>query len=162
MRAHAASGFGGGRPAPVRGAVAAALLAVVAVVVGACGGGSAAEDDGVPSGVATTPAPTPSATASLVPPTDITAVGGVAVSVEDADWVQVADGHVWTTLGTEVAQQLDPTTGKELKSVPLGGQVCTAMDHGFDALWVAGVQHPGEGAAARPRHREGAGPHRGP
>ena len=66
-----------------------------------------------------------------------------ALPVKDADWVQVADGHVWTTLGTEVAQQLDPESGAELTSVPLGGQVCTAMDQGFDALWVAVCSTPG-------------------
>ena len=138
MRARTASGFGGGRPAPAPGAVAAVLLAVLA---GGCG---AAEEEGAPSVAVTTPAPTPSPTVSLVPPTDITAVGGVALPVDDADWVQVADGHVWTTLGTEVAQQLDPSTGAELKSVPLGGPVCTAMDQGFDALWIAVCSIPAQ------------------
>jgi len=137
MRALTASGFGGGRQAPVRAAVGAVLLAVLA---GGCG---AAEGEGESSVVAASAAPTPSPTASLVPASDITSVGGVALPVDDADWVQVVDGHVWTTLGTEVAVQLDPSTGSELKSVPVGGQVCTAMDQGFDSLWIAVCSTPG-------------------
>ena len=136
MRAHAASGFGGVRPAPR--AVAAVLLAVLA---GGCG---AAEGDGDSSVTVTSAAPTtstPSPTQSLVPPTDITAVGGVAVAVADADWVQVADGHVWTTLGTEVAVQLDPATGAE----EVGAARWTGLTHGpgFDALWIAVCSNPG-------------------
>jgi virginiamycin B lyase len=127
----------GGRPAPARGATAVVLLAVLAA------GCSTPSSSKVTQGV-TPPTPTASPTPSLVPPTDITAVGGVPLPVKDADWLQVADGNVWTTLGTEVAQQLDPTTGKELKSVPLGGQVCTAMDQGYDALWVAVCSTPGK------------------
>jgi virginiamycin B lyase len=137
MGARTSSGRGGVRPAPVRGAAAVVLLAALAA------GCSTPSSSKVTQGV-TPPTPTASPTPSLVPPTDITAVGGVPLPVKDADWVQVADGNVWTTLGTEVAQQLDPTTGKELKSVPLGGQVCTAMDQGYDALWVAVCSTPGK------------------
>jgi virginiamycin B lyase len=137
MGARTSSGRGGVRPAPVRGAAAVVLLAVLAA------GCSTPSSSKVTQGV-TPPTSTASPTPSLVPPTDITAVGGVPLPVKDADWVQVADGNVWTTLGTEVAQQLDPTTGKELKSVPLGGQVCTAMDQGYDALWVAVCSTPGK------------------
>jgi virginiamycin B lyase len=135
MGARTASRHGGGRPAPARGAAVAVLLAALASGCGTPAVSSVTQ--------AITAPPSPSPTASLVPPTDITAVGGVALSVADADWLQVADGHVWTTLGTEVAQQLDPTTGKELKAVPLGGPVCTAMDHGFDSLWVPVCSTPG-------------------
>ena len=36
--------------------------------------------------------------------------------------------------------------------MPLGGQACTAMDQGFDSLWIAVCSTPGPGAAAgRPR-----------
>jgi virginiamycin B lyase len=139
MATPTASGFGGVRPAPGAAAVVAVLLAVLA---GGCG---AAEGDGASSAAVTSPAPTatPSPTASLVPPTDIASVGGVAVPVDDADWVQVADGHVWTTLGSEVAVQLNRSTGAVLRSVPLGGQSCTAMDQGFDSLWIAVCSSPG-------------------
>jgi len=117
---------------------------LLAAGVGGCGtpvGGAATGSDR-PTPTPTRATPTPSPSPSLVPPTEITSAGGVALTVNDADWVQVADGHVWTTLGTEVAQQLDPATGAELKAVPLGGQVCTAMDHGFHSLWIAVCSNP--------------------
>ena len=137
--ARTASGHGGRRPAPARGAAVAVLLAALAGGCGTPAGSSVTQEVTRP----TSPSRTASPTASLAPPTDITAVGGVALSVADADWVQVAQGHVWTTLGTEVAQQLDSTTGRKGKSVPLGGPVCTAMDQGFGSLWVPVCSTPG-------------------
>jgi DNA-binding beta-propeller fold protein YncE len=68
-------------------------------------------------------------------------VGGSAFAISDADWLQVAGRHVWTTLsqtdGGKV-QQFDGTSGQQLASVfNRGADTCTAMDQGYGSLWAA-------------------------
>jgi virginiamycin B lyase len=118
-----------------------ALVAGMALVIAALAGCSGSQGEVSASTAPATPSASP--TPSLVPATDITAAGGSALPVKDADWVQVAGGHVWTTLGSEFAQQLDAATGAEQVAVPTRGQVCTAMDQGFDSLWIAVCSTPG-------------------
>ncbi|WP_377644205.1 hypothetical protein [Oryzobacter terrae] len=130
--------------------VAAAPAACVLALVAACGIVGDGRPSPVPGGrspAAVPAAPAASATPSpppLPPVTDLAAAGGTTLDVKDADWVQVVDGNVWTTLGSERAVRLDPTTGAETVRVPTGGQVCTAMDQGFGSLWVAVCSTPAQ------------------
>jgi glutamine cyclotransferase len=117
------------------------LLVGAALVMVTLAGCSGSQGEAAASTAPATPSASP--TPSLVPATDITTAGGTALPVKDADWVQVAGGHVWTTLGSEVAQQLDAATGAEQVAVPTKGQVCTAMDQGFGSLWIAVCSSPG-------------------
>ena len=79
------------------------------------------------------------------PIADILKSGGSALDVDDADWLQVLGNHAWTTLSTPgggTVQQLDARTGRPQESIfNQSADTCTAMDVGFDSLWVA-VCHP--------------------
>ena len=66
----------------------------------------------------------------------VDAVGGTTLKVSDADWLAVAAGDAWTTLGRGVVQQLDGEDGTPGIQVPVAGPTCTAMDVGFGSLWV--------------------------
>jgi streptogramin lyase len=63
-------------------------------------------------------------------------VGATALDVPDADWVAIAAGSAWTTLGRGVVQQLAGDDGTPGLEVPVTGPTCTAMDVGFGTLWV--------------------------
>ena len=131
-RVRVATASGGPRSA---GALLAAAV-LLSAAAGSCAG--SAGTTARPSATATPPAArTPTPGSGLPPPTEVTTAGGTALRVEDADWLQVAGGHVWTTLGDETAQQLDASTGALEASVATDGTVCTAMDQGYGSLWLA-------------------------
>ncbi|MEO6411319.1 MAG: hypothetical protein ABIO48_01920 [Pedococcus sp.] len=92
------------------------------------------------------------ATPGWPPITDVLKAGGSALDVDDADWLQVLDDHAWTTLGTPgggTVQQLDARSGQPEKSIfNQSADTCTAMDLGFESLWVA-VCHPISAAVLR-------------
>jgi virginiamycin B lyase len=86
------------------------------------------------------------------PITDILKAGGSALDVDDADWLQVLEDHAWTTLSTPgggTVQQLDARSGQPEESIfNQSADTCTAMDVGFDSLWVA-VCHPSSASVLR-------------
>ncbi len=96
-----------------------------------------------PVGSATPAAATSISVTPLPEPTDIIEAGGEALPVKGADWLQVVDGHAWTTVGVDVALRLDRASGSESARVSTDGPVCTAMDQGFGSLWLAVCTHPG-------------------
>jgi len=114
------------------------------VIVAACLAGAGCAAEGVtPASRATSESVvTPPTTPGWPPVTDILKSGGSALPVYDADWVQVVDGHAWTTLGSGVIQQLDGRTGKELTGVKVVGPTCTAMDVAHGALWMGICSSP--------------------
>ena len=110
-------------------------LLAASLLLAACGGGG--ESPGVSDEA---PGATASVTLERTDWTDITDEGGEALPVDDADWLQVVDGHTWTTLmgvGGAVVQELDATTGAPRASVKMPGPTCTAMDAGYGSLWAA-------------------------
>ncbi len=127
------------RAAP--GSARAVLGAIVLVTSTACGTAgtptapTAAATSSTPS--TSTGAPLPSPSGDLPPIAELSDVGGLAASVPDADWVQVANGAAWSTLGSGELVRLDPRTGRVTTRLDLRGGVCTAMDRGFGSLWVA-------------------------
>ena len=120
------------------------LRATVVVLAAGLAGAACAAEGVTPASRVTTGSATatPPATPGWPPVTDLLKAGGTALPVYDADWVQVVGGHAWTTLGSGVVQQLDGSTGKELKSVKVSGATCTAMDVGQQALWVGVCSSP--------------------
>lgn len=128
----------GSRPRGGRLRTAAGIVAACLVATG-CAAEGATPSSRVSTGSASA---TPPTTPGWPPVTDITKSGGSALPVYDADWVQVVDGHAWTTLGSGVVQQLDGRTGKELAGVKVVGATCTAMDVGHESLWVGVCSSP--------------------
>jgi YVTN family beta-propeller protein len=112
------------------------VVIVTACLTGAACAGSATPRDASAPGQGTSTSAT-----STRPWTDITAAGATTLDIADADWLQVAKAHVWTTLSTPrggTIQQLDAQTGAEQRSIfNAGADTCTAMDLGFGSLWAA-------------------------
>ena len=122
-------------------------LFALAVLVGACGGGGPtpapasptasvappSTRPGSPSPAVATGAPSPTAALPAVQPIEST--GAVAIGdLGQPDWLVVAGGSAWAAgVGTGVGR-LDGKTGKLLGSVAVPGDVCLAMDVGFDAV----------------------------
>ena len=55
------------------------------------------------------------------------------------DWLALAGGSAWGA-GNDGIQQMDGKTGTDIALIPVVS-ICTAMDTGFDALWVADCDH---------------------
>jgi YVTN family beta-propeller protein len=129
------------------------VVIAAACLAGAGCAGSAAPSDGSASREDTsiTTSITTSSTTTR-PWTDLSAAGAATLDIADADWLQVTDDHVWTTLGTPAGgtiQQLDAKSGAEQRSIfNRGADTCTAMDVGFGSLWAA-VCDPTQGSVVR-------------
>ena len=124
------------------------LVAVLGLALGvsacaASGTGAASTSGGTGGTSATAPVrETPGWPAVI----DVRKAGGEALAVPDADWLQVVDGYVWTTISTVEGgrvQELDAATGQPKASVPIrGADTCTAMDQGYGSLWAAVCREP--------------------
>ncbi|KQU68011.1 hypothetical protein [Phycicoccus sp. Root101] len=89
------------------------------------------------SSAVTTSAPS---TKGWPPVSDLVGAGGTALSVQDADWMQVVEGHLWTAVSRPeggVVQQLDDRGRPRTSIANAGAETCTAMDSGFGSLWAA-------------------------
>jgi YVTN family beta-propeller protein len=117
-------------------------LLVASLLLASCGSDAetpTTDTDQSSTSDASSPTPEPSSW------TDITDEGGEALPVADADWLQVAGGSVWTTLGGVAGasvQQLDATTGDPGAAVETPADTCTAMDVGYGSLWAAVCSEP--------------------
>ena len=81
------------------------------------------------------------ASAPLPPVESIETAGAVRLDVPGGrDWVTLAGGFAWAS--SNALDQLDVRTGKLVRTVPLAGPACLAMDTGFDALWVGTCDTP--------------------
>jgi YVTN family beta-propeller protein len=118
-----------------------ALTAATLLIAG-CSSGTATES---PTAIESSPLGISSSSPvarDLPPAEDIDTLGGATLDVPDADWMAVAAGSAWTTLGRGVVQQLDGEDGSPGMEVPVDGPTCTAPDVGFGSLWVP-VCEPG-------------------
>jgi virginiamycin B lyase len=113
------------------GAFAAAALLT------ACSAATPPSPTATPSFTATPePSPSPSPQPSPLALQDIEGAGAMKLEVaNDPDWVTVAGGSAWIAAGTEV-RRFDATTAEPLGSTTVPGEICLAMDAGFDSLWV--------------------------
>jgi streptogramin lyase len=57
-----------------------------------------------------------------------------------ADWITVADGCVWITGIDDGIAQFDAATGHLIRVIGLPEEVCSAIDHGFGAIWAAAAE----------------------
>ena len=109
-------------------------LAGTAAVAG-CGSSSSSDTD------ESSPSASPSARAPLPQVESVEAAGAARVElVGGRDWVAVAGGSAWAA--SDALDQLDGRSGRLLRTVPLPGPACLAMDTGFDALWVGTCDTP--------------------
>jgi len=133
--------------------VFAPLAVLTALVVSAAAGCSASPQTPTLSETPTfspessSPAASPSVTGTASPSglpalQDIESLGMTQLPVNDADWVQVTGGVAWTALAGGTLQGLDTATGDPVVSLQMGGDVVTAMDVGYESLWVAVSSEP--------------------
>lgn len=125
------------RLARMRRITALLSAASLACVLAACGGGG--DDDGTGSAAATSPPATAAAVTGTVPePTDIEAAGATRVpDLGEPDWLMLAGGSAWAAGVDKGVGRLDGTTGALVGSVVVTGEICLAMDVGFESLWAA-------------------------
>lgn len=100
--------------------------------------------------IAPTPGPTlasPSAVATASPistpagPPFIESAGATRIDISPgADWLAIADGHVWTAAGRGIVP-LDPVTGAPGATTEILG-ICLGFDVGYGSLWVGGCDDP--------------------
>ena len=132
------------------------LRFTVCLLVVGCGSGSGSTAPIPTPASATTPpsapapaSPTPAAATPTAQPTpsplgppmvDIGSAGALLLAEGGRpDWLALAGGSAWGA-GNDGIQQMDGKTGADGALVPITG-ICTAMDTGFDALWVADCEH---------------------
>jgi virginiamycin B lyase len=108
------------------------VTAVAAAAIGLCACGG--------SGEQSTP---PSTAAKLPSVTDLGDAGARrAEDVGTPDWLVVAEGSAWAAGVGDGVGRFDGATGKLLGSVAVPGEVCLAMDVGFDSIWVGSCGEP--------------------
>jgi streptogramin lyase len=127
----------------------ALLVAGVALIATGCGD----DDDGSEA----TPATTTAESTESGLPEAITAEGAQSVDLADRlvneitlpapDWMVSAFDSLWVKLDNGDVVRIDPTSGKEIATIPPGGSasLCQGIGSGDDAIWSC----PGEGTIAR-------------
>ena len=114
-------------------------ILVAACSLTACG---ETEDATSTTAATTAAAATAAAATTTAPPgppapEDVEAAGGARIAdIGEPDWLVLAAGSGWAAGVGDGVGQLDGTTGVLLGSVAVPGQVCLAMDVGFDAVWA--------------------------
>lgn len=117
-------------------------LTATTLLVSACSSGTPTESTNSSESSPPDISSSSPAAPDLPPTEDIDTLGGTTLDVPDADWMAVAAGSAWTTLGRGVVQQLDGQDGSPGMEVLVDGPTCTAPDVGFGSLWVP-VCEPG-------------------